>query len=323
MSETIHLTVQDQLPVGLTTEQARVINAVSPTATVERVEGGAMLTVHDLIGTTTARINDGAQGAQGPAGQDGQPGRDGVDGSPGAPGQDGADGVSPTVTVTDITGGHRVTITDADGTKTVDVMDGADGQPGQAGADGQDGADGFSPTASVSKTGSTATITITDASGTTTAQVSDGTDGRDGTDGQDGQDGQDGHSPVVTASKSGGVTTVSVDGEPIATINDGAAGPSGVMQVVTVTGTTPTITAEDNHRYVCGEVSTLDITLPASGCIDVTFTSGSTATVLTVTPPTGVTVKWANGFDSTALDANTTYEINIMDGVYGVVGAWT
>lgn len=38
------------------------------------------------------------------------------------------DGVSPTVTVTAITGGHRVTIKDATGTKTFDVMDGKDGQ---------------------------------------------------------------------------------------------------------------------------------------------------------------------------------------------------
>ena len=29
----------------------------------------------------------------------------------GAPGQPGADGISPTITVTDITGGHRITIT--------------------------------------------------------------------------------------------------------------------------------------------------------------------------------------------------------------------
>lgn len=36
------------------------------------------------------------------------------------------DGVSPTVTVTAITGGHRVTIKDATGTKTFDVMDGED-----------------------------------------------------------------------------------------------------------------------------------------------------------------------------------------------------
>lgn len=91
---------------------------------------------------------------------------------------------------------------------------------------------------------------------------------------------------------------------------------------VTVSGTTPIITALPGVRYVCGECSTLDITLPASGCIDVTFESGSTATVLTITPPSGQTVKWANGFDPTALEANTTYEINIFDGL-GVAGAWT
>lgn len=36
----------------------------------------------------------------------------------------GAPGVSPTVEVTDITGGHRVTIIDADGSETFDVPDG-------------------------------------------------------------------------------------------------------------------------------------------------------------------------------------------------------
>lgn len=42
-------------------------------------------------------------------------------------GEKGKDGVSPTVTVTDITGGHRVVIKDAAGTKIFDVMDGKDG----------------------------------------------------------------------------------------------------------------------------------------------------------------------------------------------------
>lgn len=42
----------------------------------------------------------------------------------GPQGDGGADGVSPTVEVTQITGGHRVTITDAVGTHTFDVMDG-------------------------------------------------------------------------------------------------------------------------------------------------------------------------------------------------------
>jgi hypothetical protein len=96
---------------------------------------------------------------------------------------------------------------------------------------------------------------------------------------------------------------------------------AGGTQTIHVSGTTPVITAVANTQYICGEVATLDITLPASGCIDVLFKSGSTPTVLTVTPPTGVTVKWANGFDPTALETNTTYEINIMDGL-GVGAAW-
>ena len=77
-------------------------------------------------------------------------------------------------------------------------------------------------------------------------------------------------------------------------------------------------------RYVCGEVSTLAVQAPASGCIDVVFESGSTATVLTVTSAkTGVTaIKWANGWDETC-EADTVYEINILDGEYGVVGSWT
>ena len=48
----------------------------------------------------------------------------------GANGSNGAAGISPTVSVTDISGGHRVTITDKDGAKAFDVMDGKDGQGG-------------------------------------------------------------------------------------------------------------------------------------------------------------------------------------------------
>ena len=91
---------------------------------------------------------------------------------------------------------------------------------------------------------------------------------------------------------------------------------------VAVSGTTPAITAQPGVRYVCSEVTMLDITLPASGCVDVVFESGSTPTVLTVTPPSGVTLKWANGFDPTALEADTTYEINVCEGL-GVAVSWT
>ena len=92
---------------------------------------------------------------------------------------------------------------------------------------------------------------------------------------------------------------------------------------VTVSGTTPSITAMAGVRYICGEVSTLDITVPESGDVEIIFDSGSTTTVLTITPPTGVTaVKWANGFDPTSLDANTRYDIIITDGEWGLAASW-
>jgi hypothetical protein len=91
----------------------------------------------------------------------------------------------------------------------------------------------------------------------------------------------------------------------------------------TVSGSTPSITAKPGVRYICGEVSTIDITVPETGIIDVIFESGSTPAVLTITPPTGMTMKWAGGFDPASLEANTVYEINIMNGCLGVAGAWT
>ena len=87
---------------------------------------------------------------------------------------------------------------------------------------------------------------------------------------------------------------------------------------VAVSGTTPVIAALPGLRYVCGEVSTISITPPASGICDVLFTSGSTAAVLTVPS----SIKWPDWFDPDNLDANTTYEINIMDGL-GAVGVWS
>lgn len=48
----------------------------------------------------------------------------------GTTGQSGKDGFSPTVLVTPITGGNRVTITDVNGPKTFDVMDGKNPEKG-------------------------------------------------------------------------------------------------------------------------------------------------------------------------------------------------
>ena len=83
----------------------------------------------------------------------------------GTNGTDGVDGVSPTLAVSDITGGHRVTITDKNGTKTVDVMDGVNGK---------DGADGVSPRLNVTEVGGGHRITIIDKDGTEAVDVLDG-----------------------------------------------------------------------------------------------------------------------------------------------------
>ena len=370
-------------------------------------------------------------------------------GADGDPGQPGADGYSPTITVTDITGGHRLTITDKNGTRTVDVMNGEDGQPGQDGQDGAPGTDGFSPVITVTDITGGHRLTITTATGTQTVDVMDGSDGDPteiiddtagtgvvnktwsanklntetsdlksaingkldspqtaGTQGQvltsDGQGGQSWETP----SGGGGVSDVKVNGTSV--VDQGVAniplagadtvgavkigssmtiGSSGALNFqavggsdvkagtsyiraltperqhqsvfyglsklagedlssdtvtvgtypekslsaisqmlnapVSVSGSTPSITAKPGVRYICGECSTLTVAVPASGIIDVVFESGSTATVLTVTPPTGMTMKWANGFDPTSLEANTTYEINIADGCLGVAGTWT
>ena len=89
-------------------------------------------------------------------------------------------------------------------------------------------------------------------------------------------------------------------------------------QTVNVTGSTPSITAESNKRYICGEVSTISFTPSSTGVCDVVFISGSTAAVLDV--PEGVL--WPSWFDPDNLETNTKYELNVSDGVNGLVATW-
>lgn len=110
--------------------------------------------------------------------------------------------------------------------------------------------------------------------------------------------------------------TKTEDEDGIINLDFGLPLASGEVQVVNVSGSNPTITAEYNKRYVCGEVSTLTITPASQGCTDVVFTSGTTPTVLSLPN----TVKMPSWF---SVEASKTYEINILDGVYGAVMAWT
>ena len=141
---------------------------------------GTKLVVTSASGTTSADLK-------------GEPGQDGADGDPGK------DGVSPTISVSVITGGHRLTIKDASGTKTVDLLDGEagkDGSDGSPGAAGEKGADGVGIKNIVFKQNTTAgnvyTINLTDGSGYDfTAPVGPkGADGSGGTGG--GGSGEDG-----------------------------------------------------------------------------------------------------------------------------------
>ena len=107
----------------------------------------------------------------------------------------GSSGISPIITVTPITGGNKVEIVDAEGTKVFKVMNGVDGSNGIDGADGingtngvngADGVDGISPTLAVEAITGGHKVTITDVNGTQSFDVMDGQDGQNGVDGTSG-----------------------------------------------------------------------------------------------------------------------------------------
>lgn len=319
----------------------------SPIATVSKSGTVTTLTVTDEDGTTTAEILDGAPGAKGDTG---------------AQGAQGIPGVSPTIAVSDIPGGHRVTITDAyhPGGISFDVPNGSPGEGvptgGTAGqmlkkSSGTDydtewgeeavkgvtvagssvvGADGVAaiPIASNDRLG---VVGINPNDG---IFISNNKLGINRATSTQIKSGSNGYRPITPynqhesafygIAKASGADMTDVSSVTVGQYPE--AQKSAIHEMlsgsITVTGTTPTINALPGLRYICGECSTLTVNLPASGCVDIQFESGSTPTVLTVNPASGQTVKWANGFDPTTLDADTTYEINVADGL-GVCGSWT
>ena len=129
-----------------------------------------------------------------------------------------------------------------------------------------------------------------------------------------GAKGADGTTFTPSVSSEGVISWTNNGGKTNPLPVDLAAAVEGVF-VVNVSGTTPSITGVANTRYICGEVSTISITPPNSGIIDVIFTSGATAATLTL-PNTVMMPEWFE------VEANTVYEINIADGVYGSVMSW-
>lgn len=117
----------------------------------------------------------------------------------------GGDGFSPVISVEKIDGGHRVTITDAAGTKTFDVADGKNGSgSGTGGADGEDGGY-YYPTVtdgvlnwSASKAGMPAAeaANVKGEKGDDGAPGAKGDTGEPGPEGPQGAKGEDGYTPV-------------------------------------------------------------------------------------------------------------------------------
>ena len=116
----------------------------------------------------------------------------------------GSSGISPTIKVTAISGGNKVEITDANGTKIFNVMHGTNGADGK---DGTNGADGYTPVKGV-----------------------DYFDGKDGTNGLNGTNGVDGVSPTLSVEAiSGGhrVSITDVNGTQTFDVMDGQNGADG------------------------------------------------------------------------------------------------
>ena len=103
-------------------------------ASVEQTENGAIISITDKDGTTTATISNGSPGAEGPQGPIGETGPEGpigpqgpagADGAAGATGPQGADGYSPTASVEQTPTGATITITDKNGTTTATITNGS------------------------------------------------------------------------------------------------------------------------------------------------------------------------------------------------------
>lgn len=90
-------------------------DGVSPIVSVSDIVGGHRISITDANGSKYFDVMDG---------KNGEDGKDGNDGEDGANGIGGQDGVSPIVSVSEIEGGHRVTIIDANGEKSFDVLNG-------------------------------------------------------------------------------------------------------------------------------------------------------------------------------------------------------
>ena len=151
------------------------VPVITATATVDANTGTPEVEVVRSGSDSNPNFNFGFKNLKG---SKGDPGTNGTNGS------NGSDGFSPAVSITDISNGHRVSITDAThpSGQIFDVMNGSNGQNG---TDGTDGTDGYSPAVTIENITGGHSVTITDATHPQgqTFNVLNGSDGQTGQQG--------------------------------------------------------------------------------------------------------------------------------------------
>ena len=158
------------------------VPVITATATVDANTGTPEVDVTRSGSDSNPNFNFSFKNLKGAKGDPGTNGTNGLNGS---------DGFSPAVSITDISNGHRVSITDAThpSGQIFDVMNGSNGQNG---TDGTNGTDGVSPEVTIENITNGHSVTITDATHPQgqTFNVYDGQQGEQGVPGQQGEPGK-------------------------------------------------------------------------------------------------------------------------------------
>ena len=249
------------------------------TVQVIDVKDGATYTPHLSENGILTFTNDRGLPNPEPVDITGPAGKDGAAGPAGQRGERGEAGFSPSVSVTEYTGGHQVSITYEGGVQVFNVADGAEGAPGKAPdititADVSQDASGV-PSATITKTGDAAfhieflnirgergeagpgaVINISEIPGGHKVEVVD-TSGTKSFNVMDGAAGAAGFSPTVEVTEIAGGHAVSItdaDGEKSFNVMDGSPGKPGEAGPVPVPSANITSEGEVGVTVETGEV---------------------------------------------------------------------
>lgn len=107
-------------------------------SSITSIDGGNRITFSYTLDNGTTRtstldVMNGVNGQDGQKGKQGESGKTPVKGIDYFDGEKGDDGFSPVITIAEISGGHKVTITTANGEESFDIMDGKDGSGSSSG----------------------------------------------------------------------------------------------------------------------------------------------------------------------------------------------